>query len=123
MTFSFKDLTVTMTEAENKRSRRIGSKEYKQLMEYYQMFGMDLKIEIKKNKVRGMTQDEMREYVERNNSDLVEDFDVLISEKASYGELKKWFDSYFPIDVERKNKINVIINKAIKNAEERKEVA
>lgn len=132
-----KNATIELTKAFAKNASGFGSEEYKQLQQARADYP-NYRVVVRKtsksgDRMKGLTFDNMLEYIDKHNKDFNEDMTVRDAflqitgrdengnriegeESASYGEIKKWFLEQYPEvnrrQEQRKN-INAILGKKV----------
>lgn len=117
MNVNYNTMTIEMTTAEAKAAGKVGSVDYKNLVQTRSDFP-NFQIVIKKavtkrDTYKGLTYNYMAHYIKSHNKELLVEYELLrgyengkkveFAEAASYGEVKAWFLLKFP-EIEEFNK-------------------
>lgn len=102
ITINFKNETLEITKSFERKACAYGSSEYIELANARKDFP-NFKIVVKtpksSNNFKGMNYDFMRTYIEsHDNSEIkLKEFDKLIDNRLTYGEIKQWFISEYTV--------------------------
>lgn len=146
-TIDHENKKIRLPKAFAKASGKYGSEEYRMLMEIkrdvpnYEVIVETTRKKPKDN-YKGLTYDYMERYIQKHNSELIEEFKILHGEKEdmnglfksrSYSQIKKWFLTNFPeVKNFEKNRTELInkpkeksetVNEKIEKQEDLKKVA
>lgn len=94
--------TIEITKGFEKKAGNVGSSEYYELtkvMKEFPTFKLKITESRGSNGFKGMDYDFMKKYISlhENSEQNMSDFEKLIEKKLTYGEIKQWFVSMYPV--------------------------
>ena len=102
ITINYQKSTIEITKAFEKKARAFGSDEYKELCEAkkeFPTYRLVIKATKSSSTFKGMDYNFMLEYISKHEDaeKRREDFDKLRNSDLSYGQIKQWFVSTYPV--------------------------